>query len=565
MREFSYSTTVDIIKAKGGSKNGDMLMKGVASTPSQDTQGDTLDPTGFELSYFLKSGLINWNHEWKANPMSIIGKPTAASVNEKNELVVEYYLFKGHKMAEEVYALAQAMQSNGLQLGLSIEGKVLEADPKNPKSIKRAMITDLAITPHPINQGTVTELAKGMKLGELIDFEAIGDFKVSPDGKLIVKAADTGSVEATIPESLDKKVKQPLIYKGEDGKDYDSEEDIIKAGFAHKGDDGVWTKEPKTIKSIKKVAKELFSKSEFTKLLLQEYSGTSEKDAESVFNYVSKYKQIKMSKEALIEKGKVSQEDLASALSALNSIKKSQETETVIIEEVAEVKVEASSEEETTGISLADMSPDELESHKEALQKGLDAIEVFTATTEAPEETPETPEETETPEVEVVAVETTEAVVVAPVVETPAVEEQSDLVKSLSTIIATNIQKGQAASDLKFEAVGTLIKGLQDDLAEMRSEPVEARTVQTTEYVAKPGEIVKSEATENLSGKTFSVATQKRALATKLTDVFLQKSEDPTVNVDEALRGDLVAFEAGSIVTPRLKTFAKSEGISIIN
>ena len=99
----------------------------------------------------------------------------------------------------------------------------------------------------------------------------------------------------------------------------------------------------------------------------------------------------------------------------------------------------------------------------------------------------------------------------------------------------------------------------------MRSEPVEARTVQTTEYVAKPGEIVKSEATENLSGNTFSVATQKRALATKLTDVFLQKSEDPTANVDQALRGDLMAFEAGSIVTPRLETFAKSEGISIIN
>lgn len=562
MRNFSYSTTVDIIKAKGDNKNGDMLMKGVASTPSQDTQGDTLDPKGFELSYFLKSGLINWNHEWKANPMSIIGKPTAASVNEKNELVVEYYLFKGHKMAEEVYALAQAMQSNGLQLGLSIEGKVLEADPKNPKSIKRAMITDLAITPHPINQGTVTELAKGMKLGELIDFEAIGDFKVSPDGKLIVKAADTGSVEATIPESLDKKVKQPLIYKGEDGNDYDSEEEVVKAGFLHKGDDGVWTKEPKTIGSIKKVAKELFSKSEFTNLLLQEYSGTSEKDAESIFNYVSKYKQIKMSKETISEETRtVSTDDFSSALEALNSIKKSQETETIVEEEVIEAAAETStetSEEETTGMSLSDMSPDQLASHKETLQKGIDAIEALTPNTEVKVEDTEAAA-TGSEEI------TEEVVEVAPVVTEEVVEEQSDLVKSLSTIIATNIQKGQAASDLKFEAVGTLIKGLQEDLADMKGETLEPRTVQTTEFVAKPGEILKSEETENLSGNTFSVATQKRALATKLTDVFLQKSEDPTVIVDEALRGDLMAFEAGSIITPRLQTFAKSEGISIIN
>ena len=553
-RTFSYNTSissVEIIKAKGDAKNGAMIMKGIASTPKKDTQGDTLDPNGFELAYFLKNGLINWNHEWKKNPMSIIGKPTSAGVNAAGELEVGYYLFKGHKMAEEVYALSKAMAENGLQLGLSIEGKVLEADPKDPKSIKRAMITDLAITPHPINLGTTTEIAKGLKLDSLIDFDALGDFAVGPEGKLIVKAASTESIKETIPESLDKKVKQPLLFKASDGAEFDSEEEIEKAGYVNKGTDGLYYKADENIKSIKKAADGLLSKSEFTKLLIEQYN-TSEVQAEGVFNYVLNYKEIKMNKEDQNSQKSVSKEDLANALEALSLTKGA-------AVEVIETKTEVVEEEETTGVALADMTPEELTAHKEVLMKGLEAVSDLEGTSDVVETEEEETEEEETEE------ETTEETTEVASTETETVEEPtSEFAKGLSTMIAGHLETARTAADEKFEAIGTLMKGMSDEIATLKGEALPQRTVEVTEFKNNPREIVKGEESAVLAENTYSVSKNKNALATKLTDVFLQKSEDPTAQVDQGLRGDLMAFEAGSIVTPRLETFAKGLGITIL-
>jgi hypothetical protein len=546
-RTFSYNTRIDLIKAKGDNKNGTMLMKGVASTPKKDTQGDTLDPSGFELAYFLKNGLINWNHEWKKNPMSIIGKPTSAGVNKEGNLEVDYYLFKGHKMAEEVYALSKAMQENGLSLGLSIEGKVLETDPNDKKKIKRAMITDLAITPHPINLGTTTEIAKSLKLDELIDFEALGDFSIGTDGRIIQKAADTESTDALIPEDLETDTKSE-IYKSDDGKEFKDKDELEKAGYIHKCDNGTYSKTKKEKKSEEK----LFSKSEFTNLLLNRYKGTTQKQADSVYNYVLNFKKIKMQTENTGTEKKVSDEDFNSALEAL-SVVKAQTTEVVEGDATEEVVEMASGKE------LSEMSPEEIAERKSELEKSLAAITALST-----EEVVEVVEEVEEEEVEegeeeeVETAATTEEEVVEPT-------DQDSLIKGLSTMISGHLEKNKTASDEKFQAVGVLIKGLSDEIEALKGAPLEARTVTTSEYLAKPGEIIKGNETDVLGGTVYSVSKQKNILATKLTDAFLQKSEDPTSNVVEGVRGDLMALEAGSIVTPRLREFAKSEGITILD
>lgn len=568
-RKFSYSTTIELIKAGPDDEKGAMKMKGIASTPSKDRQGDTIDPSGFELSYFLQNGLINWNHEWKKNPLSIIGKPTAAKVNKQNQLEVDYYLFKGHKMAEEVYALSKAMAENGLSLGLSIEGKVLETDPKDKKKIKRAMITDLAVTPHPINQGTTTEIAKSLQLEELIDFDSLGDFEVGTDGEIVRKAMDTSTGEDLIPESLDKDLKME-VYKACTGKVYKSMDELKKGGYVHKGKDGCWYKsaeqEAEMMKGAnKKSEKKLFTKSEFVNLLTSQYPGTTPEQAEGVFEFTEIFKSIQMEKLEQEQKRTVSTEDMASALEAL-AIVKGESTETVAEEAAAQEEEAATETEETIEKGedtnpFAGLSQEERATKRDELLKSLSDINALEEDREEAAEEEEAIEKGEATETVAEEAAAEEAVEEQEEEEEPA-GEQNELVKGISSILAKSIKGMQTESDKKFAAVGTLIKGLQEDLAEIKGEELPQRSVTAQKYVAKPGEIEKGEGGDQLDGNTFSLSTQKHKLATVLTDRFLEKAESS--DIDQGLRGDLMALEAGGLITPRLGAFAKSENITII-
>jgi hypothetical protein len=207
---FHYNTRVQLVKGKGEQGYDRMIMKGIASNSGKDDDGHMLNPSGFDTSYFLQKGFINWNHEWKKNPMSIIGRPTSASINAQNELEIEYRLFKGHKTAEEVYQLAEILDKNGEYLGLSIEGEVVETDPTNKNKITKARITDCAITPHPKNSGTVTKIIKANDFSELVDFEKMGKFEVSSEGRLLVKGATTETANEVMPESLEGEPKKEI-------------------------------------------------------------------------------------------------------------------------------------------------------------------------------------------------------------------------------------------------------------------------------------------------------------------------------------------------------------------
>jgi hypothetical protein len=63
----------DIVKASD--EEGEMIVEGVASTESEDADGEVLLPEGFNVDYFLKSGFINWHHQSKSTPGAIIGEP----------------------------------------------------------------------------------------------------------------------------------------------------------------------------------------------------------------------------------------------------------------------------------------------------------------------------------------------------------------------------------------------------------------------------------------------------------------------------------------------------------
>src|ERR1035437_10063782 len=189
--DFRFWVPLDIIKGKDKEDNDTMKLGGVASTSDKDSDGEILDPNGFDLSIFKSMGSVNWHHMSKTNPSAIIGEPTLAEIR-KGKLYVEVELYKDSKMANEVYELAKVFEKNSKtrRLGFSVEGKATERDPLDDKIIKKAMITGLAVTHLPKCPSTLAQIIKGETDGLGIEEDEDED---EEDTKKTKKALSTDS------------------------------------------------------------------------------------------------------------------------------------------------------------------------------------------------------------------------------------------------------------------------------------------------------------------------------------------------------------------------------------
>lgn len=236
----NFFVPIEFEKAKD-KKTGEKIMKirGVASTSDQDSEGEILDPIGFDLSRFLSSGFLNWNHQSKNDASKIIGEPISAFVNSKGELEVTGVLYNGHPLAESVWNLAETLERNKSKrrLGFSIEGRATERDIVNPKKINKAILTGLAVTHVPVNTNTYLDLVKGEQKEDFIelpeddillksetskyifefscDSKKYGITKTFDVEEIIEKDMTVESSRPLIPESLDKKTRilAPIIKK----------------------------------------------------------------------------------------------------------------------------------------------------------------------------------------------------------------------------------------------------------------------------------------------------------------------------------------------------------------
>lgn len=145
-------------------EEGEMRIKGVCSSAVKDSDDEILDPSGFDFQSLLQSGFYNWNHQANKEPGAILGRPTIAKViNNGRDFYTEGFLYKGLPKARDVFDLAHTLEREDPEraLGFSIEGQAIERDPINPKRIKRARITGIAITHCPKNPNTLLSIIKG--------------------------------------------------------------------------------------------------------------------------------------------------------------------------------------------------------------------------------------------------------------------------------------------------------------------------------------------------------------------------------------------------------------------
>ena len=189
-----------------------MRLGGIASTSDEDSDGEFLDPKGFDIKPLLTSGMVNWHHQAKGHPDTIIGEPSKAEIRPEG-LYIETDLYPSSKVACGVWELANTLEkdSKTRRLGYSIEGKVIKRksnDKKSPdyKRIEKAIITGVAITHMPKNPKTFANIIKG-------DIE--DDFNEDEKEDDEQKSLDTESGAALKKESVDSKLKVTTFSKAE--------------------------------------------------------------------------------------------------------------------------------------------------------------------------------------------------------------------------------------------------------------------------------------------------------------------------------------------------------------
>ena len=172
MPEEKYNIYVPIdiqssIEKSNEDSEGDWYVRGYATTPDLDLQNDIIDPRGIDISYFVKNGWVNAEHNHDTD--HIVGVPTEnCFVNLDQGLFVEAKLFKDNKNAQEMWALAESIQKSGVNrsLGFSIEGAVKSRSSSDNRVIEGVIISNVALTTHPANPNATWEtLVKSWSTG----------------------------------------------------------------------------------------------------------------------------------------------------------------------------------------------------------------------------------------------------------------------------------------------------------------------------------------------------------------------------------------------------------------
>lgn len=194
--KFNLFLPIDIQKTADANQNADdnnyVIVAGWASTPTWDTQGESVEAIGIDDSYFKQAGWINYEH----NSDDVIGIPTSNTFTDPNKgLYVEAKLFKDKPEVQTILELYNHLKEIGSErkLGFSIEGQVKDREADNPKIIRSVWITAVAVTKNPSNPDATWELLQ--KSNALV-----AGYGITPDTQT------TGGT--LIPESLSAKVTQ---------------------------------------------------------------------------------------------------------------------------------------------------------------------------------------------------------------------------------------------------------------------------------------------------------------------------------------------------------------------
>lgn len=190
--KFRFFAPVDFLeKAKDKKGNEVYRVGGIISDSSTDSDGENLDPNGFDFSEF---NFINWNHG--KSPSDIIGEPETWKVIPNKGVYMEGYIYPDSDKGQEAVQLMKTLQDSkkGNHLGWSVEGQVLERDLMNENKVTRARITAVALCPFPKNGHTFAELLRKGFTGDCYQEDEDLEYEQEKDeeGNIIKEVTEDG-------------------------------------------------------------------------------------------------------------------------------------------------------------------------------------------------------------------------------------------------------------------------------------------------------------------------------------------------------------------------------------
>lgn len=154
-QKFNIFVPIDVenfVKSNTDQSSEDWYVRGYASTPNKDLQGDIVLPEGLDIGYFKRFGWLNYEHKQDAE--YVVGVPTEnCYVDMQKGLFLEAKLFKNNRYAQQIWDLATSLSKSGTKrnLGFSIEGSIRRRNELDTKVIEDLMIRNVAITKSPAN------------------------------------------------------------------------------------------------------------------------------------------------------------------------------------------------------------------------------------------------------------------------------------------------------------------------------------------------------------------------------------------------------------------------------
>ncbi len=466
--------------------------------------------------------------------MSIIGKPTKAIV-KADKLHIEGRLFADNPKAVEVYKLQKILEKEGLGLGFSIEGQVIERDPKNSAIVTKARITGCAITKSPKNKDTVMSIIKSNNFTKLNE----EDMEDEDDEKTEEKAMTTASGAALMTESVDGSTKK--IEK--------SDNITEKEGNIKKKDlilpSNIVTKANKFYDFVTKIQTQMNKQDDLIKV-----SQEAIEKAEALLNL-----NTEPTREELL---KAKQDELQKALDAINlelgvgaeDVVKAEDTDLV------KAKKDDEDEDDDKDVEKAKKSEDEDE------DEGDDSEDEKEEEMGDDDDKKSSDKEKSTP-----AADGYGAVADHSDFGSINKGEFADILKGHFDTLNTSLE---AKIEAKVGEMTELNKGLVDQISTLteRLEMVEEqdtapRSITTRKFIEKADdsdELVKADGNTSLS---VSNLAHRRIFLNKAVDIITGPNADP---IHKGLHGDIMNFEYDNKSMPStgLINLAKANGITLM-
>lgn len=168
---FQFDVEAEVFQKTNAKGESEFWVGGICTTDHVDQEGEKLLQRGLDFRPFLETGYFNDNHGRDTG--AAVGKPVKAELRKLADGHEGWYVegpLYDNPRAMAIRDLAMTLERSGdanRKLGFSVEGQILERDPAEPTTVRRAVVREIAVTRCPVNRhATLQRLVKSLSQGE---------------------------------------------------------------------------------------------------------------------------------------------------------------------------------------------------------------------------------------------------------------------------------------------------------------------------------------------------------------------------------------------------------------